>query len=108
MGCFDSEDVMNRVLLALMLGLAVLVPAGRGEKDKEPAKKEEATYIKVEAKGTLQTGIMAIGGETTGTILKTKDASVELDFSKAKEKPKKFDKKTVIVTGTLTFKKRVT
>ena len=93
---------MMRMMLALVLGLAVLVPAGWAEE------KKDETYIKVEAKGMLQTGIVAIGGETTGTLLKTKAATVELDFSKVKDKPDKFDKKTVIVTGALTFKKGVT
>ncbi|HOB32989.1 MAG TPA: hypothetical protein PKH32_08935 [Verrucomicrobiota bacterium] len=30
-------------------------------------------YIKVEIKGTLSTGVMAIGGETTGTIIQSGD-----------------------------------
>jgi hypothetical protein len=37
-------------------------------------KAAEKTY-----EGTLETGMMAIGGETTGTILKTKDGQFELD-----------------------------
>ena len=37
-------------------------------------KQEEKTY-----EGVLETGIMGIGGETTGTILKTKDGQYELD-----------------------------
>lgn len=36
-------------------------------------------------KGTLTTGVMAIGGETTGTTLKTKEGVYELDFGKNAE-----------------------
>lgn len=65
---------------------------------------------KVEMKGTLRTGIVAIGGETTGTILQTKDGTFELDFGKNKDlrqKAEKLNGKTVMVTGTLEVRKGV-
>ncbi len=53
--------------------------------------------------GTLKTGIFAIGGETTGTILTAKDGSrLELDFGKDATLAKLADDlngKDVIVTG---------
>ena len=53
--------------------------------------------------GTLKTGIMAIGGETTGVVLKTETgAQYELDFGKNDELAglaNKLNGKTVVVTG---------
>jgi hypothetical protein len=72
------------------------------------AQKEEPK--KVELKGKLTTGIVAIGGETTGTVIATKDGKFELDFGKDKEmraKAKQLNGKTVVVTGTLTVRKGV-
>lgn len=65
---------------------------------------------KVDLKGKLRTGIVAIGGETTGTIIETKDGTFELDFGKDKELRQKADKlngDTVQVEGTLTVRKGV-
>lgn len=59
-------------------------------------------------KGTLTTGVMAIGGETTGTTLKTKEgASYELDFGKNAELTKLAESlsgKEVEVTGVMHVK----
>lgn len=60
-------------------------------------------YIKVEIKGTLETGLMAIGGETTGTVIRVNDVTWELDFGGSKELQEsatKLNKKTVLLTGT--------
>jgi hypothetical protein len=65
---------------------------------------------KVEMKGTLRTGIVAIGGETTGTIIETKEGRFELDLGKDKElrqKAEKLNGKMVVATGTLVIKKGV-
>ena len=59
---------------------------------------------KVELIGTLKTGIVAIGGETTGNIIVTKDGTYELDFGKDKDlkvKAEKLNGKEVTVAGTL-------
>ncbi len=64
----------------------------------------EAEAKKVEFTGKLKTGIMAIGGETTGTIIETKDGKYELQLGKNAELRAKADKlngKQVTVTGTL-------
>ena len=97
---------MRNVLLATGLAfLATLLPlrAADRAKDKEPAKK-------MEWKGTLRTGVVAIGGETTGVVLDTKGGKFELDLGKNKElrdRAAKLNGKPVTVTGTLTVRKGV-
>jgi len=69
---------------------------------------DEATYIKVEVKGKLRTGLAAIGGETTGTVIETKTGALELDFGKNKELrdlAAKLNGRSAVATGTLTFRK---
>ena len=72
------------------------------------ADKEEGAKINVQ--GKLKTGVVAAGGETTGTVIETKDKSYELDFGKDKELREKAEKlkgKQVMVSGTLIVKKGV-
>jgi len=64
----------------------------------------------VQVRGTLKTGIVAIGGETTGTIVRTKAGTFELDLGKDKELralAKKLDGKEVVVSGPLQVRKGV-
>lgn len=71
-----------------------------GEKDKEA--------LKVEIKGTLQTGLVAAGGATTGTGITAAGLSWELDVPKDKQElAEKLNKKPALVTGTLEMKKPV-
>jgi hypothetical protein len=71
-----------------------VVPSGPATGDQSTAK----TF-----QGTLKTGIMAIGGETTGVVLKTEiGEQYELDFGKNDELAglaAKLNGKTVVVTG---------
>lgn len=65
---------------------------------------------RVELTGTLRTGIVAVGGETTGIIIETKESKYELDFGKDKElrqKAEKLNGKAVTVAGTLEIRKSV-
>lgn len=65
--------------------------------DKKPTKPITVT-------GTLKTGVVAIGGETTGIVVTTKDTSYELDLGKDKklqELATKLNGKQVSVTGML-------
>jgi hypothetical protein len=90
---------MWKVLLAL--GVVLLLGVA------EAADKDEESYVKVEIKGTLQTGVFAIGGETTGTLIKTKDGTFELDLGKNKELrtlAEKLNGKPALVTGRLTVR----
>jgi hypothetical protein len=96
------------VLLRLTLALLVLAgvicmmahdSARAGDKDKKEGKK-------VELKGIVKTGIVAIGGETTGTIVETKEGNYELAVSKElRVDVDKLNKMEAIVTGTLVIRK---
>jgi len=85
----------------LWLAAAVAVPAG-------DAPKGQLSPGPVEVTGKLQTGIMAIGGETTGTIIRIPGQGIyELDVRGSKELMKSvpaLDGKQVKVTGTLVIK----
>lgn len=86
---------MNTVFCLLATGLSLLGSALVG------AEPEEA-YIDVVVKGKLETGIVAIGGETTGTIIKVDKVVWELDLGGDKELlalAEKLNKQPVIVTG---------
>jgi hypothetical protein len=93
---------MLRVVLTvftLLVPVALLLAA-----DKEKPKAD--SFIKLTAKGKVETGIVAVGGEATGIILTTKDGTVELDI-KDKELLKKAESlngKNAIVTGTFAIK----
>lgn len=59
-------------------------------------------YIHVEIKGKLKTGIVAIGGETTGTLIVARGATWELDLGNDQDLRKLAESlggKTVIVKG---------
>jgi hypothetical protein len=60
--------------------------------------------ITVSVVGTLRTGIVAIGGETTGTTITAKGIRWELDFGQNAElraAAEKLDGKQVTVSGTV-------
>ncbi len=66
--------------------------------------------IHVEVKGTLRTGIVAIGGETTGTTISAKDITWELDFGgnpDLQALAEKLNGKTVVARGSLDRKKGI-
>ncbi len=67
-------------------------------------------FIRVQVQGKLQTGIMAIGGETTGTIITAKGVTWELDLGRNADLQKKAGKlngKQVLVRGELTRRQGV-
>src|SRR5260370_33628187 len=83
------------VMLAGVFCMMAHDPAQAGDKDKKEAKK-------VELKGTVKTGIVAIGGETTGTIIETKEGNYEPAVSKElRAGVDKLAKIGAIATGTL-------
>jgi hypothetical protein len=60
--------------------------------------------IQVTVTGTLNTGILAVGAETTGTTIQAKDITWELDLGKNEElkaAAAKHNGRQVTVTGTL-------
>lgn len=97
----------SRIAAALvaMLSFALLTASAQ----------DEDQYIKVDIQGTLKTGVVAIGGETTGTIITVKgkgtlDVTWELDVGSNEEflaLAKKLDNKTALVTGIYSKKKGV-
>jgi hypothetical protein len=58
---------------AVLLALSFDAPA-------EDCALQPAEYVHLEIRGTLATGIAAIGGETTGTVVGAKGLSWELDL----------------------------
>ncbi|MBI4584487.1 MAG: hypothetical protein HY717_10740 [Planctomycetes bacterium] len=97
--------------LALSFALAAAAgqESGRDEKTEKKEKAEER-YIKVEIRGILRHGLVAIGGETTGTQITAKEVTWELELGKRKdfiELAKKLDGKIARVTGALEVKKGV-
>jgi len=74
------------------------------------ADRPDSSYVKLEIKGELHTGVVAIGGETTGYTVQAKDATVELEFGdnhKLRDLAEKLNGKTVLVAGTLRVKQGV-
>src|SRR5688500_16956094 len=60
--------------------------------------------IEVVVRGTLRTGLMAIGGETTGTTVTARGATWELDLGgerDLKARAKSLAGRRVVVTGSL-------
>ena len=79
-------------ILTLLFGLPMAAP---GDSSGEQ-------YIKVEMKGTIETGIMTIGGETTGTLIHVNNVTWELDLGNRKDlqdAANLLHKKRALVTG---------
>jgi opacity protein-like surface antigen len=92
---------MKQMLVAAGLLWLAATPALAADKEEPKA---------VEMRGVLHTGVVAIGGETTGVVIDTKDGKYELDFGANKdlrEKANKLDGKNVAVKGQLTIRKGV-
>jgi hypothetical protein len=84
---------MTRMTVVALL-LAVTLPAAAEEKKPD-------TAIRLEIKGKVMTGVVAIGGETTGAVITTKQGfTCELEGLK----DDKLDKKTAIISGTFRIK----
>jgi hypothetical protein len=84
---------------ALLVGAALLLGAwpGRGGEGDKPG-------IELEIKGTVRTGLAAIGGETTGVVIGTKEGfGCELKGVKDQS----VNKKTCVVKGTYNVKEGV-
>ena len=74
-----------------------------------PALAAEPAPKKVEVKGTLRTGVVAIGGETTGTSIETKEGKYEPDFGTVKDPRKKEEELNgkMVVTGELNMRHKL-
>ena len=97
-----------RAFIAISASLFMVFAISQAGDSQKDAKDKDAK--KVELTGKLRTGIVAIGGETTGTLLETKKGTYELDFGKQKElrqKAEKLNGKNVKVVGKLEIRKGV-
>lgn len=102
--------VQNRVAAAALAvtfaaAVASVLPAEPGD----PAAGKAHDSIQVEIRGQLQTGVVAIGGETTGVTITASSLTFELEFKDAKlaAKGEDLSGRSVIVTGTLEGRKGV-
>lgn len=71
---------------------------------------EDGDYIQVEIRGTLNTQVFAIGGETTGVTITANGITWDLSIppgSALRKKAENHHQKTVLVTGRLTMKQGV-
>ena len=97
--------------LAVAVTLAsALVSIVAAEARDQAAEKESTESINVEIRGQLQTGILAIGGETTGVTITASNLTFELDFADAPDQAAKAEDlngHSVVVTGTLEGRKGV-
>jgi hypothetical protein len=87
--------LLDTAAAAIILILPIILSA---------AGRYNAYYVKVEIKGIIQTQIMAIGGETTGVIIKAGDWSWDLDLGTNRqlhELAERFHGKTALIRGTL-------
>jgi hypothetical protein len=101
------EETMRKLIAFTAVALATMLSSSWAANAPDP----KLAPGPVEVAGKLQTGMMAIGGETTGTILSVPDqGTFELDVKGNEELEKAVDSlkgKMVKVTGTLTVKEGV-
>ena len=91
---------MHKLLVTIAAAIGFILPlmssvAGRNSDH----------YAKVEIKGIIQTNMAAIGGETTGVVVKVGDLSWDLDLGKNRvlqELAERLNGKTVLIKGALT------
>ena len=90
--------------MALMAGLLAAAVACATHGDGGAAGGAGDDSIDVVVRGTLRTGIMAIGGETTGTTVTARGATWELDLRGKPEwtaRAESLSGRRVVVTGSL-------
>jgi hypothetical protein len=99
----NSRKVYGSLTILAALPLAILISAHALGQDKPAPKAGE--FIRVEVQGRLQTGIMTIGGETTGTTITANGVTWELDLGRSAElqtKAGQLNGKQALVRGELT------
>jgi calcineurin-like phosphoesterase family protein len=90
---------MHKLLAAVVTAIGFILPLVLSA-----AGRDGDHYAKVEIKGVIQTNMAAIGGETTGTVVKAGDLSWDLDLGENRalqELAEKLNGKTVLVKGAL-------
>jgi hypothetical protein len=91
-----QEGLMSTILSQLAFAAVVLSLATH-------ALAAEGDYIKVEVRGTITAGVVAIGGETTGITITAGKTTLELEIKdpKLNALAEKLDGKKAVATGTL-------
>ena len=95
---------MSKSISILLFCLATVVTHGLWAADPPVKSEDDDDAVIVKVVGTLKSGLVAIGGETTGTAIKSKGITWELEFGKNAELKKAAEKlngKRVTVEGSL-------
>ena len=90
---------MHKLLATVVTAIGFILPLALSA-----AGRDGDHYAKVELKGILQTGMAAIGGETTGAVIKVGDLSWDIDFGENRvlqELAERLNGKTVLIKGIL-------
>jgi len=90
--------------IPVLLCLAAVVTHGLWAADSFGKLTEDDDIVVVKVVGTLKTGQVAIGGETTGTTIKSKGITWQLEFAdnaELKQTAEKLSGKRVTVEGSL-------
>jgi len=104
----NSRKAYGALTILAALPLVLLMPALASGQDKAAPKGGDS--IRVEVQGKLQTGIMAIGGETTGTTITANGVTWELDLGRnaaLRKKAEELNGKQALVRGELTRRQGV-
>ena len=99
----NSRKAYGSLTILAALPLVFLMSALASGQDKPAPKAGE--FIRVEVQGKLQSGIMAIGGETTGTTITANGVTWELDLGRNADlqtKAEQLNGKQALVRGELT------
>jgi hypothetical protein len=93
--------MLGRMIVTTLLAAGILGCATTG--DEQPAGPAPQGEPATRLTGTLEGGIMAIGGETTGWVLNRPDEKpLELDVSAVRQQAEKLDGRRVSVAGRMT------
>lgn len=97
------------LLVAAMLSFGATPMTFAADKE-PPAKQDSGGSIEVDMVGVVRSGVMAIGGESTGTTISALGFTWELDLQGNKEYAdlaRKWNGKELVVKGTLTVRQGV-
>src|ERR1051325_8784936 len=99
----DYQSHLQEISMRCLLILVAVLLAGCETQNKQPPPMNESQDIGAPTSftGTLQSGVLAVGGEHTGWIIAADGAAggLEVDVSKVREDARGNDGKRVTVTG---------
>ncbi|MGH7202124.1 MAG: hypothetical protein ACREJB_16080 [Planctomycetaceae bacterium] len=101
-----SQQWSQQWLAAALIVLTASTANAAGENEQA---KKSGEYIRVEIRGVIHTGVVAIGGETTGTTITADGVAWELELGEAPigEAVGTLNGRTALVTGELEVRKGV-